>query len=40
MTFVEYFSNAELYCRQVSAGVLFSVLLTGKNSSEGLRMTW
>ena len=39
ITLVENFSNAELYWRHVSAGVLFRVSLTGKNSSEGLRMT-
>jgi hypothetical protein len=37
---VEYFRNRGAYCRQVSVGVLLSVPLTGKKSSEGLRTTW
>src|SRR4030081_2377041 len=40
MMLVEYFSKAAWYSRHVSAGVLYNVPLTGKNSSEGLRMTW
>src|ERR1035441_3748457 len=37
---VEYFRNRGAYCRHVSEGILLSVLLTGKKSSDGLRMTW
>src|SRR3984893_1172828 len=40
ITFVEYFRKRGAYCRQVSVGVLLSVPLTGKKSSEGLRTTW
>src|SRR5437762_6134760 len=34
---VEYSRNSGAYCRQVSAGNLFIVALTGKNISVGLR---
>ena len=40
MTSVEYFLKIGAYSAQVSAGDLYRVPLTGKNSSEGLRMTW
>src|SRR5450631_2587094 len=40
MRAVEYCSKSGPYCRQVSDVVLLSVPLTGKNSSDGLRMTW
>jgi hypothetical protein len=40
MMLVEYFSKAAWYSRHVSGGVLYNVPLTGKNNSEGLRMTW
>ena len=40
ITFVACPRKSGAYSCQVSAGVLYSVPLTGKNSSEGLRMTW
>ena len=40
MVAVECSRKSGPYCRQVSAGGLFSAPLTGKNSSVGLRTTW
>src|ERR1700722_5257410 len=40
MTLVEYRRNNGAYWRQGSDGVLLRVPLTGKNSSDGLRITW
>src|SRR5438128_3242259 len=40
MMAVECSRKSGSYCRQVSAGVLASTPLTGKNSSLGLRISW
>src|SRR5260370_33545288 len=40
MAAVEYSRNSGAYCRQVSAGALFSPRLTRTNISIGLRSTW
>ena len=39
ITLVAYFLKMGAYCRHVSDGVLYRVPLTGKKSSDGLRMT-